>query len=266
MWSWWPNLNLILFLCVCRSTPCRGQDHRGEWFSCGWDGTGASYPSCGRSFMWLITVKRDHRFYYIHIVYILFPPPYLWPLIQSCLFCSLFPDLLNHCSHPFVMHIIFWCREESRIHSYLLINPCCFFATNQQARSQGTIMFKVVPITERPVHNQTMVNHHLHLPHSFTSLFHTLKLHFITPRLLALRAGHGRLQPPAGPDHPLRRRRHELQKRRRPGDRGPDGRPLVAGQETAQQHSLRRPHPLHQPAETVRILILFIEDVICFSN
>lgn len=93
-----------------------------------------------------------------------------------------------------------------------------------------------------------------HLPHSFTCLF-ALKLHFIIINLTrlasALRARHDRLQPAAGPDHPLRRRRYELQERWRPGDRGPDGRPLVAGQETAQQHRLRRPHPLHQPAETV---------------
>lgn len=34
----------------------------------------------------------------------------------------------------------------------------CFLTTNQQARSHGTIMFKVIPITERPVHNQTMVS------------------------------------------------------------------------------------------------------------
>lgn len=45
--------------------------------------------------------------------------------------------------------------------------PVCFLTTlflhpspttNQQARSQGTIIFKVVPITERPVHSQTMVS------------------------------------------------------------------------------------------------------------
>lgn len=44
------------------------------------------------------------------------------------------------------------------------------FSTNQQARSQGTIMFKVVPITERPVHNQTMVSPPLQPPRSVTRL------------------------------------------------------------------------------------------------
>ena len=146
------------------------------------------------------------------------------------------------------------------------------FVSNQQAKSQGTIMFKVIPITERPVHNQTMViYHHLHLPHSWTSCFPLLqtkyRLNKRTFLVLALRAGHGGLQPSPGPDHPLCRRRYELQKRGRPGDRGPDRRPLVAGQETAQQHILRRPHPLHQPAETVRmsLMTLYIEDVMsCF--
>lgn len=66
-----------------------------------------------------------------------------------------------------------------------------------------------------------------------------------------VRPSHGRLQPSAGPGHPLRRRRHELQERRHPGDRGPDGRSVVAGQEAAEQHGVRRAHPLHQPAETV---------------
>lgn len=33
-----------------------------------------------------------------------------------------------------------------------------FSLSNQQTRSHGTIMFKVIPITERPIHNQTMVN------------------------------------------------------------------------------------------------------------
>lgn len=148
------------------------------------------------------------------------------------------------------------------------------FVSDQQAKSQGTIMFKVIPITERPVHNQTMViNHHLYLSHSWTSCFPLLqtkyRLNKHTCLVLALRAGHGGLQPSSGPDHPLCRRRYELQKRWRPGDRGPDRRPLVAGQETAQQHILRRPHPLHQPAETVSmsLMALHIEDVIflmCF--
>lgn len=33
----------------------------------------------------------------------------------------------------------------------------CFLTSTQQARSQGSIMFKVVPITERPVHRHMMV-------------------------------------------------------------------------------------------------------------
>lgn len=113
------------------------------------------------------------------------------------------------------------------------------FVSNQQAKSQGTIMFKVIPITERPVHNQTMViSRHLYLPHSCTSCFPLLKTKYHLNKraclVLALRTGHGRLQPSSGPDHPLCGRRYELQKRGRPGDRGPDRRPLVAGQETAQ--------------------------------
>lgn len=34
-----------------------------------------------------------------------------------------------------------------------------FLHFRSQAHSQGTIMFKVVPITDRPVNNQTMVSH-----------------------------------------------------------------------------------------------------------
>jgi len=131
---------------------------------------------------------------------------------------------------------------------YPLINPSGFFATNQQARSQGTIMFKVIPITERPVHNQTMVNH----PHTHTHTHTHTALTLLSP---ALREAHGGLQPPAGPGHPLRRRWDELQKRRHPGDRGPDRRPLVAGQETAQQRGMRRPRPVGQLAETVKRLM-----------
>lgn len=121
------------------------------------------------------------------------------------------------------------------------------FLSNQQARSQGTIVFKVIPITERPVHNQTMVGHGLCL----ILLLYVKHRYQLTFCVSAVRPRHGRLQPPAGPGHPLRRRRHELQERRHPGDRGPDGRSVVAGQEAAQHRGLRRPHPLRQPAEKV---------------
>lgn len=91
--------------------------------------------------------------------------------------------------------------------------------TNQQARSQGTIIFKVVPITEQPVHRQTMVSlqicpHHVGLgsPAHFPFVF----------VCAAVRAGYGRLLPPARPRHSLRRCRRELQARRHPGDRGPE--------------------------------------------
>lgn len=145
--------------------------------------------------------------------------------------------------------IPFWSSKFRRHHClliHLLINQFSF-STNQQARSRGTIMFKVVPITDRPVHNQTMVSASFCFSHIEAKCRH----HELTGLVAALHAGHGGLQPAPRPQHPLRRRRHELQKRWRPGDRGPDGRPLVAGQETAQRHRLRRPRPLHQPAETV---------------
>lgn len=61
---------------------------------------------------------------------------------------------------------------------------------NQQARSQGTIMFKVVPITERPVHHQMMVGRPPHqLLHSTYSIIVT---HFSTDSS-AVRPGYGEL-------------------------------------------------------------------------
>lgn len=59
------------------------------------------------------------------------------------------------------------------------------FVSDQQAKSQGTIMFKVIPITERPVHNQTMViNHHLHLPHLEPPVFHSYKPNIVLINVL----------------------------------------------------------------------------------
>ncbi|CAG10306.1 unnamed protein product, partial [Tetraodon nigroviridis] len=106
----------------------------------------------------------------------------------------------------------------------------------QQARALGSIMFKVVPITERPVHRHMTVgaarrqgSAHLSRPQGRLG----------APP--AVRAGHGQLQPPAGPHHPVCRRRRGLRERRHPGDRGPERRPLVAGPEAARPRRLRRP-------------------------
>lgn len=76
---------------------------------------------------------------------------------------------------------------------------------NQQARSQGTIMFKVVPITERPVHQKMMVGRP---PRQLLQSAHSIIVTPFSTGSSAVRPGHGELQPAAGPDHPVCRRRH----------------------------------------------------------
>lgn len=195
--------NACLRLCVHRSTPCRGPDHRGERFSCGRDGAWTSYPSCGGSLVHQIK-------------------------------CAL---AVVYCLHPtlvlFMLHFVFL-QPISKLGR---MAPLCLKSfPSQKGRS-----------TTRPwwvFYHSSIIIASVHIKN--------IHPYYVCFSLLAIRTGHDWLQPSAGPGHPLRRCRHELQKRWHPGNCGPDRCPLVAGKETTQQHSMCWPHPLHQPPQTVR--------------